>query len=505
MIPNVWRSRISVAGAAILAIWLGNDIAQSDYFWPELVAGLLAAIALNRLQPIPLGTLLLGCIVFGYIAGNRGFAQLSVSNLFPLLPAEFVLVVAGGILIVRSALLRELPIVKDSLNTMIITWIVLSSLRIIVDLHHFGVLALRDYATVYYAAFFFLAQKAASTRREVHFLSGCLLAGCTFLLFIYPLYERYQDFFLERLVFRGTPLIFFKGDLLGTFLACGSVGFFVRFEQKGSRGAFILSLLMAGAAMTTNNRASMLGLIVPAVILALCGRKRFFLVLCGAALAIVLVLIVADWTRRVPWEQSALHSMYERAVSLTDPFGERSYSGEETSYKGDNNVFRSTWWRIVVDETLERNPWTGLGWGYDLAESFVKVYYPEGGEDFSVRSPHNVFITLFARSGLLGLIPFVGLAIIILKRTWRSAKVGDASMGSWAMACAILTSATFGVVLEGPMGAVIFWTTLGMASAWARAEALSGPASPQTHYTSIASGEWPVANGASLGSESAAR
>ncbi len=108
-----------------------------------------------------------------------------------------------------------------------------------------------------------------------------------------------------------------------------------------------------------------------------------------------------------------LHEMYERAVSLTDPYGEKSYSGEETSFKGDNNAFRSTWWAICVDDTLQTSPWFGLGWGYDLAEPFTRVYYPEGGDVFSARSPHNVFITVFARTGLVGLLPFLCMVFVI--------------------------------------------------------------------------------------------
>ena len=39
-------------------------------------------------------------------------------------------------------------------------------------------------------------------------------------------------------------------------------------------------------------------------------------------------------------------------------------------------------------------------------------------------------------------------------------------LGGWG----IFTSACFGVVLEGPMGAVVFWTILGLASATSAAE-----------------------------------
>jgi hypothetical protein len=37
-------------------------------------------------------------------------------------------------------------------------------------------------------------------------------------------------------------------------------------------------------------------------------------------------------------------------------------------------------------------------------------------------------------------------------------------LGWWSVAWVMLTSGCFGVVLEGPMGAVVFWTALGMAN-----------------------------------------
>ncbi len=163
---------------------------------------------------------------------------------------------------------REMPLRCDFINLSLVTWMCLSSIRLYLDLKNFGVMALRDYATVYYAGFFFLAQRAGASAGERRFIRGCLFAGGITLLFIYPFYAQNPDFFLDHFLIRGTPLIFYKGDLLGTFLAAGSVLAFARFEQRKSRVALVLSLLMAGATMTTNNRASMLGLIVPAVILA---------------------------------------------------------------------------------------------------------------------------------------------------------------------------------------------------------------------------------------------
>ncbi len=120
---NAWRTRIVTVVAAIAAIWLGNKVAQAEFLWPALAAGAFAALAFSRLQPLPISTVVMGAALFGYIVGNRGFAQISVTGNIPILPAEFVLLVAGGILVTQSALRRELPVRRDILNTAILLWV----------------------------------------------------------------------------------------------------------------------------------------------------------------------------------------------------------------------------------------------------------------------------------------------------------------------------------------------------------------------------------------------
>ncbi len=464
MLSAMWRTRVFGTAAAVLGLWLAALIANEQYFWPLLCGGGFIILGLIYLQSLPLPTVLLGGALVGYIVGNRGFAQLSLAGQFPLLPAEFVLLVAGFALAVKSAAQRRLPLRRDALNVAILGWMACCSFRLYLDLRLYHFAALRDFATVYYATFFFLAQDAATTPAGRRFLRRCLLSACAALVVVYPLFVQWPGFFLETLTLRGVPLVFLKGDLVGTFMAVGALLFFLQFEQKRSLLSLAGSLALTGLVVSTNNRASMLGLAVGALLLAFAGRWRFAAFQTGAAIAAAVVILFAAYLRNESWERTPLYGMYERVVSLGDPLGQHNYSGDETFNKGDNNLFRAVWWRTCIDETVATNPWLGLGWGYDLAESFVRIYYPEGGDDFSVRSPHNVVITMFARAGVVGLGPFLFLLIVIVARAWRAArKMPLAVAGLWASVCVILTSACLGVVLEGPMGAVVFWTLLGLA------------------------------------------
>jgi len=117
---------------------LGSQIADGAYFWAGLCAGGLAALVLQRIQSQPLGTLLMGGLLVGYIVGNRGFAQLSLLSVFPLLPAEFVLLVASVILVVQCARRRELPLRYDALNLTLFVWMLIGTVRLLFDIRAHG-------------------------------------------------------------------------------------------------------------------------------------------------------------------------------------------------------------------------------------------------------------------------------------------------------------------------------------------------------------------------------
>ena len=203
----------------------------------------------------------------------------------------------------------------------------------------------------------------------------------------------------------------------------------------------------------------------------------------AGALAAVVIAFVA-YVGNKPWEETPLYGAYERIASLADPLGTQNYTGANTFNKGDNNRFRVVWWRNVVEETFGSNPVFGLGFGADLARGFVQEYYPENGEEFTTRSPHNIAVTAFGRMGMIGLAAWLYFCIVLVVRAWGALRRSDDPVlrSLWCGAGVILCSACFGVVLEGPMGAVIFWIMLGLANGHPPAPA--GPV-PAAHGTAL--------------------
>ena len=468
-----WRTRLFASVATVVAIGLGVQIAQGAFFWPALAAGLLAAMVVISIQPRSLLALLLGGAVIGYIVGNRGFAQISLSPSFPLLAGEFVLLVGGAILFVQCAWRHELPFRRDLLNASLLVWMAAGTIRVMFDARLHGFAALRDYALVYYAGFFFLAQHVARDPMAGRFLLRCVLFGCVALLVIHPLFSAFSDFFVNTLTIRGIPIIFFKDDLAGNFMSVGSLLAYIQYERSRRLPWLMVSIGLAGMMLTTSSRSSMVALAVGAAWLAIGGRWRFSGALAVSGVVAAIGMIAAAEFQNQTWRQTPVHQVYERVLSIADPLGQRTYQ-MDNAFKGDNNVFRMVWWRAAVTETVETNVWFGLGFGHDLAARFVQEYLPEAHDDFSARSPHNVLITVFARMGVMGFAAFLAVITSMAVVTWRAVrKRGSESPadGPWIAAWVLFVAACFGVVLEGPMGAVVFWSLLGLANGLALAEA----------------------------------
>jgi hypothetical protein len=164
--------------------------------------------------------------------------------------------------------------------------------------------------------------------------------------------------------------------------------------------------------------------------------------------------------------QTAVYSTYEHAVSIFDLEGTGTYVNQASGNPGENNRFRMIWWRTVISDTLAQNPVLGLGFGYDLAARFLVEYELLAAEDFATRSPHSMLVSVLGRMGFVGLGLWLAVAGGMLVLTGRCFQQGNLdSIGLVSLAWVFWFSACFGVVLEGPMGAVVFWTALGLANA----------------------------------------
>lgn len=338
------------------------------------------------------------------------------------------------------------------------------------DVGSYGFTALRDFAMVYYLLYFFVVQTLVAHAPSRSMIHGAVLVTFIVLPVTGLLARLFPDFFLSNMLIEGVPFIYYKGDLLATFLFTGFIVLLPagqsRQPEDWLRWLAALASLVLG--LTLLSRANMLGLMVAIGWLAWAGRWRPARVLVTVCLAGLLAVTVYSLLQKKDFTQTKAYAIYEAVVSIADFSGTRDYQSE-SSDKGDNNRFRLVWWKNVAEETLSTSPLLGLGFGADLAHGFLNEYYPVGGDDFSARSPHNIFMTTLGRMGLLGVAVLLAVYLHqarVTARVAREARADPARQEAMTLQAAVwvvMVSACLGVVLEGPMGAIPFWIMLGLA------------------------------------------
>jgi len=502
MSPRV-RLILYLAAGIVLGIAIGADIADESFGLATLVAMACGWLILRRVSAADPDAWMLAVVIFGYVVGNRGFAQLQPANLIPLLPAEAVLLVAVPALVVRMTLKTDTGFRRDALNYAILVWLALGAIRLPLDMENYGVLALRDFAMVYYAVFFFVAQAFAARPQNVRVLRGAITLGYVCLIPVVISILIWPDFLVDNLTWRGIPLIYHKSDLIATSLAAGFFWLWTRWERDKRRVWLVLaaaSLLLIGK--MSSPRAAMAAVAVTTLLWLAIGRWRvaaaqFGIIAAAAVVGVgVLTFTGGDIQTSVPY------SMYEHAVSIFDPYGNGNYINGESGNPADNNRFRLVWWNDVIGDTMAENPVFGLGFGTDLAARFAADYGLTTDETFAARSPHSMIVTTFGRMGFLGLASWLLVSALAARTVWRLFAEGDPdALGFCCIVTVTWISACVGVVLESPMAAVIFWTALGLAHGRLRR---TEPPQPQTGLADK-SGDWPVAKPAAVDTQSLLR
>jgi hypothetical protein len=462
------RLIITVLGL-IGAVSIGWYIADGSLLWPAVAAAVFGLWIVSHALNVRADALVTGLVLIGYLVGNRGFAQLSVPSI-PLLPGEISLALGFFLTMWQAARTQSLPFRRDGLNFLVLIWITFGLARIPLDFREHGFVAVRDFAITYYAVFFFLAQAWAGLPRENRWVYGCLCIGLALCAPVYYVFLLQPEIFTNWLSVSGVPLVYVKSDVAAGFMASAVFWFGSHASRTGELRWYPLSAFAMFGVVFSNSRAAVIAVIAGCcwlVILRVWAPIRVFCAMLVIALCGLAVQAVAT---DKPFPTTPLYRLFESAASIVDYRSARTYQVADLSDKPDNNQFRLVWWRAVIDETWANGRWLGLGYGHDLAGEFLRIYYADANEEFTARSPHNFLLSIFGRTGLLGFSAFMMVMTAVAVRTWRVGRrvvqvdADSRTLYLWLTAWMILASACFGVVLEGPMGAIVFWTSLGLAN-----------------------------------------
>jgi len=154
----------------------------------------------------------------------------------------------------------------------------------------------------------------------------------------------------------------------------------------------------------------------------------------------------------------------QRLIATVDP--SQAFSAAQQSAQGTQRARELTWSTVISwtnEDTLRQV--VGSGFGNDFLEQSGTKAFLEGTTYKNVRSPHNWFVGIYARMGLLGTALIVGVIIQLAAIIWRSRRrIGSDPLltASALIVLSILPVATLGVVLEAPFGAVPFFWAAGI-------------------------------------------
>jgi hypothetical protein len=375
----------------------------------------------------------------------------------------------------RRALTRERLIPKIPLARAIVAFLIIGGIRLYLDTVMTNgsvlvTLAIRDSAVVYYSFFFFIAYQIGESVTARKFVERAMLAGFVILIPIVVI-ETLSGGLLNKLTYRGYPLILHKGDLLATFLGIGAFYFFFT-PTKGILKVFFraCSVFSLGLMLFGMSRAALSGFVCATLLLVAARRPKFILYQIGV-IVVALFSIAFLQLSNIHVKSDLFRNLSDKVSSIVDISGTGHYHGDIGDTSAANNQFRTVWWTTVFNETMQKGPFFGLGFGYDLTSSFMRAYFPTGGEDTaSTRSPHSIIFTVLGRMGLIGLASFLIIVFLIARMALSAARAvarreqPEKNLISWCAVITLLVAAMVGVVLEGPMGGILFWSLLGLAA-----------------------------------------
>jgi hypothetical protein len=470
-----FRALVIVVPGLLVALYLAAQIGYGDvpiaiYF----LIGVVALIAVKfSAKYVRLDALVLGILLFGYIVGQSGFGHFSFSPRRGIYLGEIGLLICLGAAIARLAFTREKIVPKQSLAWAIFALLVIGTLRFIFDVRQSTneMEVVRDFATIYYAVFFFVAFNACRHAGSCLFLQRAVTIALICAIFVSSVFLLFPSLCLYFLV-HGRTVIEPRADLTGSFMGFASVLFYSNGQTKGhsfrwtllSFGAFVAFLLPM-------SRATFLGFAAVITLLLLSGQSRFFLSLAVFVAIGAIAVIPIGLSLKGHGEESYATQLHDKVLAIVNPFGaKRAFSSTVGDDAAGSNEFRAVWWKSVIDETNDKSPLVGLGFGYDLAKRFLINYTALNPYEFDTRSPHSILLTIYGRMGIVGILSFAIVVFYILRSSLRCAaavrrgKASGTDIALWCGVLGILVTSCFGVMLEGPMAAIVFWSLLGMAS-----------------------------------------
>jgi O-antigen ligase len=222
-------------------------------------------------------------------------------------------------------------------------------------------------------------------------------------------------------------------------------------------------------------RAGFMAIMVPILVVTILRFRRIGWKTVAVGMAVLILCVGIVETNLITFTiRDRQFSEAQLSAGVTSIFG----SSEHTELEGTKE-WRLGWWENIIQYTVF-GPyfWTGKGFGVNLAVEDG----PPGmtAEETSLRSPHNGSMTVLARMGVPGAVLWVAMNLSFIFRMlagFRRASVAGlrfwTSVNLWILCfwLAGMINLSFDVYVEGPVGGMWFWATMGFGLAALRVQA----------------------------------
>jgi hypothetical protein len=475
--------RLSSVAATCLGLVAaaGGAYVATTSFGPSLLAGAGAVAAIvgvrvwGRVPVVPLAVLT--CFA-GYVLFNRSFAGLRIpAGPLPLYIGELLLLIAlpwavwrwpGG----TSGDIRRFLVVLG-------IWLTYAFARLLAGGLAYGIDALRDFAIAYYGLFTVVGYVvwARLPRSTSSLFFAMLFATLVPVVVIVAITGEFElPFSNQDTTDQGGAN---RADVMADALIAGATFFLLplrrarlHFIRLAISSASLVLLLPLEVRSATVSALAVFG------VFAWQRRWATLASLVGMPILVYGLLTLTGVQFSGRSGNTSPEAIANRQLATISALvgGEAADAAAAGALYTQNDVvdtvaWRLVWWKALMGELTSSEVKTvfGLGFGADLTAPLG--YQPGDPNVPPVRSPHNFLLTLFARTGLIGLalwLAMLGAWAVPLLRGMRSAmrrRDGeDSDYLLWLMTypLAIVVSAVFGVVLEGPYGAIPCYLVMGM-------------------------------------------
>jgi len=232
----------------------------------------------------------------------------------------------------------------------------------------------------------------------------------------------------------------------------------------------IVSLLVSTLFAVAGDRGGALGMAVSvAMIVVLAPIRRHFFRAIVLMLAIFAFLYVTNISIDITNDRSiSARQIGNNVVSLFSSTHVRGRltPGAKVDRDTGTIIWRLIFWNFLIDKTMDTSPMEGLGFGMSLGSlPGMPIVVQE-----DLRSPHNGAVTIFTRTGFIGLGLWFFALLVWYVEVFR-AFLDSRKNGHYVWSSVLLVipayfttaliSLLFDVYLEGPMGGIWFWCLIG--------------------------------------------